>query len=344
MKKAKIFSVLFFLSIVVITGLYQYSKWDKREKNGFERKFVLNKTKYLTQLRLRKDSYQFANITQNQITLYDFRNPLEMVNFPLDLSQVKEFSVKLPSDKEKSPGITSYTFASSNIVLLDGKSRMGYKFSNDLKNVSRKEIDSQYFYQSKAITPNSFIISSEMMDHGNKRKVLKKVSWDGKKISEFIPEKQIDGIFCTDGFFNYDDNTKQLIYVYYYRGQFIRLDSNLNAKYFAKTIDTVTHADLSLKKVNNVTTHLKPPRQVNKKVAQGNNLVFIQSALKADNEKDSDFDNSIVIDVYGLQEGKYEYSFYLPKIERKRLTDIAIFKNTIAVIYQDIIAVYKIRA
>jgi hypothetical protein len=57
----------------------------------------------------------------------------------------------------------------------------------------------------------------------------------------------------------------------------------------------------------------EPPPIVNKKSTVSEKYLFINSGLKANNEEKELFSEYSVIDVYSVEDGKYQFSFYLPK-------------------------------
>ena len=59
-------------------------------------------------------------------------------------------------------------------------------------------------------------------------------------------QKQIDGVFDTDGSLHYSAALQKLVYVYYYRNQFIVANPQLKLSYRGHTIDTNSVAKLKI--------------------------------------------------------------------------------------------------
>src|SRR5690606_27633545 len=78
-------------------------------------------------------------------------------------------------------------------------------------------------------------------------------------------QKQIDGIICTDGILVYDSEQQRLFYVYYYRNQFLCLNSTLDLLYRGNTLDTISRVKISITSQNgsHERTLATPPRIVN---------------------------------------------------------------------------------
>ncbi len=97
-----------------------------------------------------------------------------------------------------------------------------------------------FFSNGISLTSNNFAFRK--YDQILKQNILAKNSFNPGSSpvieSKDLLQKQVDGIFCTDGMMSYCKKSGKLIYVYYYRNQFICADSNLHLIYRGNTIDT----------------------------------------------------------------------------------------------------------
>ena len=116
-------------------------------------------------------------------------------------------------------------------------------------------------------------------------------------------------IFAYDGVLNYDRTIKQVSYVNYYCNGITRFDEEFNKLNRYSTVDTMSSPKVSVAHLENSVTNSAPPRVINKTSSLHDGMLFVQSALKADNEKSGIFENNTVIDMYG---NEYRGSFYLP--------------------------------
>ena len=80
-------------------------------------------------------------------------------------------------------------------------------------------------------------------------------------------------------------------------------------------------------------TQKRPPIYVNKRFFTDKEHVYIISAVKADNEKQSDFRKNQIVDVYEIKKGSYKYSFYIPDYRSEKLRQITEYRNEIYAIY-----------
>jgi len=189
-----------------------------------------------------------------------------------------------------------------------------------------KEIKTPFFTASIPLSGSAFLLRS--LNAKRENTIIKFDTGNRSIISyDHFLKKQVDGFFCTDGLLF--RNKDRIIYVYYYRNQFIVADANLNIKYVGKTIDTVSHAKIKIGKItsDNQVTLAAPPVFVNRKACANDKYLFINSALKADNEINDTHDNNAAIDVYDIPDGKYKFSFYLPYVNGYKVTDFKAYGN-----------------
>ncbi|WP_158799791.1 hypothetical protein [Pedobacter sp. L105] len=328
--------------IVSVTLLYIYSNKSANKKNGFNRS-ISKKTAILENtILLDNDLYSIADIDPKFITLYKFRKPYDLLKVTIDLAHRQYYQLPLRSKNEQFPGLNTVAFIKDSTIVLSGGTSTAYQLTSGYSVTKRKKLDSLVFNQSEVVNSDSFILMSEVQLGGTKRRKIKKLNFRGNELNYYIPEKQIDGYFCTDGLFKYDSKSRKLVYMFYYRGSFVCLNSNLKVLYKAKTIDTITLAKIQLKISDSSITQSTPPPIVNKRFCIADNSVYIQSALKADNEPSSNPNHGAIIDIYNLQSGKYKSSFYLPYLERQKLTEFRIYEHSLIALYANKLAVFKI--
>ncbi len=84
----------------------------------------------------------------------------------------------------------------------------------------------------------------------------------------------------------YDKSLRRVIYLYYYRNQFITFDTNLKLISTGRTIDTNSVAKISIAEIasTKTTTLAAPPLLVNKNCCADNGKLYIQSGLISNNE------------------------------------------------------------
>lgn len=158
-----------------------------------------------------------------------------------------------------------------------------------------------------------------------------------------ILERQIDGIFCTDGILATSSSINRIVYVYYYRNEFICMDTSLNVIYKGKTIDTTTVAKIKIAKTKDRVTMGAPPLLVNRKMAVDGKYLFVNSTLIARNEQPEKTKDQSVIDVYDLLDGTYRMSFCIPKYKNHKMEEFAVNDDAVFAIHDDVLVKYVLR-
>jgi hypothetical protein len=158
---------------------------------------------------------------------------------------------------------------------------------------------------------------------------------------EYVLQKQIDGLLCTDGFLLYSKELNQLIYLYRYRNQFINLDMNMNVIRYGRTIDTTSVAKIAVAEVDGKITMAKPPLSVNNNVCVNGKYLFVQSNLLAKNESADRTKRQSAIDVYNIIEGSYMFSFHIEN-PGSVLQEFSVRNSVLVAVYKDGIVMYDL--
>jgi len=124
------------------------------------------------------------------------------------------------------------------------------------------------------------------------------------------------------------------------------MDTNLHPVYHSHTIDTNNNfritAGVTTSGLYNEMTNTSPVRDVNLQSCVSEGMLFVISALQADNEAPADFKNNSVIDVYSLLTGRYDSSFYVPFFNNERLKEIKVAGQMVIVLYPGNAAIYTL--
>src|SRR5690606_28851791 len=107
--------------------------------------------------------------------------------------------------------------------------------------------DKIYFSLLQPIKDDSFVFRSQRASTGEhvlgKLKVTDSTTFE---LYDHALQKQIDGVFDTDGQLITDEKTQQGIYTYYYRNQYLVYKSQNNQFTPGKTIDTTSLAKIQV--------------------------------------------------------------------------------------------------
>jgi hypothetical protein len=189
------------------------------------------------------------------------------------------------------------------------------------------------FVDAVPINQGSIIIRT-LNDSNNGYILAKETQNDSLLKVPGILERQGEGFFSTDGMIAYDFLSSCIIYLYYYRNQYLVMDSNLQLKYRGKTIDTISWAKLRTDIIpsEHALTLSGTPLLVNDHMAVYGKWLIVHSNLIADNENKDLFNHNYVMDVYNLQTHTYAYSFHVSRNQKEKITGIWLQANRLAFI------------
>jgi hypothetical protein len=288
------------------------------------------------------NTYYLAGATTRNVYLGNSMNPARLLITNRELTDTQDVTLSLPGNARLVEGANLIEIDSPFIYLMEGQIALIMRGS--LSDLSIRDIrHSPFFNQSVPVSSSRFII--RMFDHLQKQNVLASTSMDSPiaKMGAHTLERQVDGIFSTDGILNYDPASGRILYVYHYRNQLLCFDTALHQIYVGKTIDTISYAQISVGEIvseGNITLS-KPPLFVNRHSCVSDGLLFVHSNLMANNEDKKQFDRHDVVDVYSVDDGSYRFSFYVPLYLGKRLSSFRVFGNSFFVIYDHYLVAYR---
>lgn len=329
------------MSVGIVYGLFVLSEMESKKKNGFIRQFPPGKTIPGNVLDLKFNSYYIAGARSNNIYFGNYTNPNHLVKSSFALADTQHLYYKMPNDTIKIFKGSFVKADSAFVYLMDGVLPAVWRAKGDEAQFGNTNYSIPFFMAAVPISASSYVFRSSDKDRQN---ILVKTRGDSMRPFSGILQKQIDGMFCTDGVLSYDAATARILYTYHYRNQFICMDTNLNVLYRGKTIDTISHAQIKVasNKAGNEITLATPPLMVNKKSCISGNWIFINSDLKANNEQRKVFDEFSVIDVYAAANGKYSFSFYLPRYAKQKMRDFRVFGKTLVAMHDRYVLTYQL--
>lgn len=326
----------------VLLLYWQYRNDATPVINPFERNLVRGVLNEMRAVDLQYDSYYFAGSAEGEIYLGNSLMPRSLFVLQIDTGTVKQkvltgWTTPIRASKMRvdSPFVFIEDLVSYKILQADLEA---------LK-ITAMPFDSIFF--SEAIPLNSNSIIRRTFGDTSQEYILTKecISPDNTTKSYDLLQKQIDGLFCTDGMLHYDQTTARLTYVYFYRNQFFCADTSLNLLFRGNTIDTITRAKIKVARIKseNSITLAGPPAIVNRRSCVFQHWLFNNSSLMGKNEQLNEFNNVSVIDVYDLDNnGKYLASFYLPNYKGHKMKVFVVFQNKLIAIHGQYLVSYTI--
>lgn len=318
-------AVIVLVSFFIVVGLFITSDYIIHKQNNFVRKYIPNTVKLISDKNLEFNSYYFSGKGTDKIYLGNKTAPALITELSGDLKTTQTYHIAI-SD-------TLYRFRNVQLrvhppyfYLWDGT--VPCLFKGDLKDLTARLVsDKAYGFTKAEVIDTSSLVIRTMND--SRENVLATLSLQNGKIQSFAPallEKQIDGLFDTDGTLQYSEKQQKFVYLYYYRNQYVVADKNLNLLYKGNTIDTTTQAKIKVKYVKNRNQKKfsAPPLMVNRISTVHNNLLFVNSTLPGRFDVKQMWDKSSVIDVYDFSSKSYLISFFINKIDGVKISDVAV--------------------
>jgi uncharacterized membrane protein YphA (DoxX/SURF4 family) len=317
------------LSIICVgfmTLLFITSEDIVHHRNNFVRRFPPVSVRKTYQADLKYNSYYFAGEGDGKIYLGNSTAPAQVVVLDTALQSKKTHYIFIDDSKIKFNAVQVRVFP-PNFYVLDGTVPCIFK---------GKIVDWKATLQMYGTTPfsiaelvDSNVVAFRKISNQNGENILGTISFDGKTIVKYHSEllqKQIDGVFDTDGTMQYSRELQKFVYLYYYRNQFIVTDNRLNLSYRGKTIDTTSKARLKIAwiKKRKEKKLSVPPFTVNRTSCVHNNLLFVNSGLPGRYESLEMWKQASIIDVYNIESQDYLMSFYIYNNDGKRMSSFIV--------------------
>ncbi len=312
----------------------------KASKNGFRRKFMPVTIKVKNALNLPSNLYGFVGGGEERLILKNYADHLHLFSVDSNFNTLDTIKVQYPSSFNTTTNI--YKDMQSPLIYFSNPYGDIYVYNSD--RLGSYKIANFRFDNLKAISRNTIIVRARHKDGMELNRNLAKLVLSDSVIlnKQYFLPKQVSSFFTNDGLLYFDKEYSRVLYMYFYRGEYLTLDTNLVLVYKGKTIDTTKTIQIKTSVFNEKTkegnidkqiTPIKPPRFVNRFITSSKGKIYVLSALKADNEIKSDFSSNQVVDVYSIIDGKYLYSFYIPKYKNKNLNEFQIREKRLIAIF-----------
>ncbi|ACU04216.1 hypothetical protein [Pedobacter heparinus] len=246
------------------------------------------------------------------------------------LKDTVSINLELNRQEVKVKGSYKAYVDSSSFYLYNGLERSILKGSTGIWKASVYAVKAPYFAQLQPLGTQTMVF--RFIDTDTRANSLRKVNVRGEsKSNTGIFEKQVDGLFCTDGMLRYNRQLHMLTYVYHYRNEILLIDTNLNLVKKIKTIDPIDSARFKVDQLRSEKsfTFASPSLMVNANCSNQGRYLFVQSKLMGKGEDLTLFRKSAAIDVYDLEKQVYCYSFYLPKYKEVPISSFKVLGNSL---------------
>lgn len=322
--------------------LYFTSEYLMKKENPFIRRFIPHAIKIVKAKDLGYNSYYFAGYSEGEIYLGNYTTPLILTI--VDTAFTKERSFKINLDG------TNYQYQSiqvrvkeSYFYVYDGTVPIIYRGNLNSSKAYTLSLGDAYFTQMEIADSVHFLLNTK--SNKTKSRVLAYLKVEPKPIvhiNQDLLQGHLDGIFDTDGRLIGDEAGEDFVYVYYYRNELPVFNKKLNLKGKFRTIDTISRAQVKVKKLSNGITKMEaPPLKVNDKSVLYRDVLFNQSNLMGKFESSDLWKLATVIDMYNVDQKEYLGSFFIQDRGKEKMTQILVADNRLFVLSGNEIIQYQ---
>lgn len=300
------------MAVGVVVALFLSSEHIIKKENNFIRRFGQHPIRDEKAFDLGVNSYYFAGIADGQVYLGNVTAPLILTTVDTALTTKTEIKIQLDNTDHPFRNI-QMKVTPPWFYLYDGSVPVIYRGHLGDSLARTVSYADAYFSQLEVTDSLNFAIRTQSAE--TKSQVLGKLALDQEPkvtLHDGLLEKQVDGVFDTDGQLLRDDMTGELIYIYFYRNQFLVMDSSLHLSRRLHTIDTISRAQVQVRSLSDGRHKMgAPPLQVNKRSAVHNRVLFNESNLMGKFESREMWNRAAIIDMYRTDRQEYLGSFYV---------------------------------
>lgn len=300
------------VSAGIVIALFLSSENIIKKENNFTRRFLLHPIIENKVLDLQMNSYYFAGVDNGKIYLGNVTAPLILTEIDTALTVSSTMKIRLDQSDHKFRNLQVQVKA-PYYFLYDGSVPVIYRGALRDSLAQTISYNDAYFTQLVVVDSSRFAIRTQSRQ--NRQYILGSIDLGQKptvQLYHSIFQKQIDGVFDSDGKLIGSLGATKLIYTYSYRNQFIVMDQQLKVLNKLKTIDTTTYAKIETRQLSDGKHKMTaPPLVVNKMTTANRQLLFNQSNLMGKHESSKAWKNASVVDVYRTDRQEYVGSFYI---------------------------------
>jgi len=338
-------SIALLSSIAVVVIIFLLSEDITHHRNNFIRRFPHHPITKINELDLKHPSFYIAGIEKNKVYLGNYEAPLHVIVLDIGLQTQKSYVIRLSKSNLPFRSV-EVRVQPPYFYLMDGTIPCIFRGNITDWKANLSMYGKVYFTKAEPFDSKTFVIRAiSSKNHENVLGTITITDTIKVRLASLLLEKQIDGIFDTDGNLIYNEQLKKVLYTYYYRNEYLVCDDSLNLVLRGHTIDTISRAQIKVTTIDskNQSKLSAPPIIVNKRTATFGNYLFVHAGLMGRYETEDMWDKSSIIDVYDFMKNTYLFSFYVPNLLNQKMTDFRVIDDVFVALYDHSIVTYKIR-
>ncbi|MCZ4320303.1 hypothetical protein O4H26_15015 [Aequorivita viscosa] len=322
-----ILATLAFFGIGIVTLLFAFSEKEMHRNNAFVRRYPHHPIMPKDTLDLNYNSYYFAGGNEIQTYLGNLTAPKQVLQVSNDLKGTTYYQIQLPKSNidYKYPRLR---ILDSTFFLFDGTVPIIHSGNITDWNVQETFDPKAYFTFAEVVNKKVFVIRTVSSSTGDN--LLGSIELDSIPKVQLYPEVlegDLDGYFDRDGQLLYNSQLKKVVYVYYYKNEYVVGSPDFIEKRTQNTIDTIKTPQIDVKELQSSQEMRLGGKsvRVNGLAATYGNYLFINSDRLGKYEPDDILKQASIIDVYNIREQTYEFSFYLYHELKEKLLSFRVF-------------------
>lgn len=313
-------------------------------ENPFIRRYPRHAAMFRNELDLKYNSYYFAGTSGGRIYLGNSTAPLQLLSVDKNLRNKNVNRIIFNGGKilfhRPAVRVQNHYF-----YIADGTVPAVFRGSSKDWSINKKINRLPYFDQALPMDSSRIVLRS---NKGNDlANILGVFDNDNGKLNynAHLLQKQLDGVFDTDGRLLYDETSQKIVYVYFYRNEFIVAGKDAELISRGRTIDTTSLARLKVSYLKNSSERKMsaPPYIVNAGAAICGNLLFIHSKVRGRFQDEKTWNQAFIIDVYDTNRQSYIMSFPIYKIKDKKLKNIMATRDHLYAIIGNSLVAYEFK-
>ncbi|MNQ30277.1 Methylamine utilization protein MauE [compost metagenome] len=332
-------------STVFMIILFLSSEEIMQHENPFTRRYIRRSIAMVHTTDLKFNSYYFSGYNQNGIYLGNYTDPLRILAIDRTFKSQKVTKIDF-KNRDLPFRLVTILIRGKYFYLMDGSvpcifrgKVKDWKITEELKGIPKFTLAEPIDSSSVVFRNNSGLQAAHVLGVFNPN-TSPKIHY-----APSLLQKQIDGIFDTDGMLHFNTELGKIVHVYFYRNEIILADKKGVLVSRQHTIDTVSHAKIKVAYLKEGTQRkmAAPPSIVNAISATRGNLLFVQSKVPGLYENDAMWKQAAIIDVYNLKKNTYVLSFPLFGIEGSKLQSMFVTTTHLYAIIGTKLKVYELK-
>lgn len=318
------------LSVII---LFLISEDIMHKRNNFVRRFPNHAQPEYNKIDLGLNSYYFAGQDDKTIYLGNYTAPAYVTIIDTNLHSKKRFRIQ-PDEPNLPFQDIKLTVRPPYFFITDGTVPAIFRGKTNEWTASRQKGNIPYFTLAEVMDSTRIVLRRTSLKKMQNTLAVYNLNKPNELLmNNTILKKQSDGIFDTDGMLHYNPNRKELIYLFYYRNQYITTNTELKGTSQGRTIDTTERAAIKVAKTKNGNQEMAaPPLVINKASCVYKNLLFICSDRIGKYEDVKMLQQTSIIDIYNLNDSTYIGSQYIYDVENFKIRSFIVVQKNLYVL------------